>query len=106
MSDNVQRKDVQGLRKDLQGLSKAISKLSGAIGKATPGPDAAPATPDEIPVSLGDEKLAAQVAVATLQGICKAAADCSKDGCLLHDWCSEQLPDARPAKAPQHWPLP
>ena len=106
MRETTQERELRKLREGVQNLTKAVSTLTRTIEKATPGPDAAPPTPDEIPVSLGSQKLAAQVAVATLQGICKEAADCSKDGCLLHDWCSEQLPDARPAKAPQHWPLP
>lgn len=97
------------LRRELQELTDAIGALADTIGKATALPRAElleglemTAAPDQdMEISM-----TAQAAVATLKEICKGAEDCSKDGCLLHDWCSEQLPDARPAKAPQHWPLP
>lgn len=108
MSDNVQKKDVQGLRKDLQGLSRAISKLTGAIGEASATPRLELLEGMELTTAPGQAleiSMTAQAAVATLKEICKDATDCGED-CPIFDWCQHALPDDRTAMPPKYWQLP
>ena len=108
MSNNTQTKDIQKLTTEVKALSKAIRKLTNTITIATDAPTPVYMTEGmEITVAPGQTpkiSMTAQAAVATLRDICTDAEDCSRDGCPIHDWCDQYLPNQ--SIAPKYWTVP